>query len=349
MERRLVAILSYDVAGYSRAIAKNETATLEGLRIHRSDVIEPGVKRCGGRVIKFTGDGGLVEFSSVIDAVSFALNMQSGISTLNRNLPEAQQLAYRIGINVGDVVIEEGDVYGDGVNVAVRIESLAEPGEICLDRSVRDQLAGRLDLNFEDLGELTVKNIDRPVHAFKVIRDEKASAVQFTSSTPRRALGQNRWWLASAAAVVIALVGAAGWWHMSFPEFEPVEPAEMAVTLPDKPSIAVLALNDLSTGDDKDYLSDALSEGIITELSRFPELFVIARNSSFHYRDNAVDIREIAQELGVRYILEGSQQKAGDRLRVTVQLIDAVAGNHVWAETYDRDLVDIFEGAGRNC
>lgn len=342
MERRLAAILSYDVVGYSHAIEKDEAATLEGLRIHRSDIIEPAVERCSGRIVKFTGDGGLVEFLSVIDAVSFALHMQSGIPTFNRNLPEGQQLAYRIGINVGDVVVENGDVYGDGVNIAVRIEALAEPGEICVDRSVRDQLAGRLDLSLEDLGEVAVKNIDRPVHAFKVIRDEKANAVPLASATPRKVWSPTRWRLTIAAAVAVVLIGAIGWWQMSRPEFEPVEPAEMSEALPDKPSIAVLALDDLSTGVDKEYLSDALSEGIITALSRFPDLFVIARNSSFYYRDNAVDVREIAKELGVRYILEGSQQKAGDRLRVTVQLIDAVAGNHVWAETYDRELVDIF-------
>ena len=342
MERRLAAILSYDVVGYSRAMGQDEASTLEGLKIHRRDVIEPEVGNFGGRVIKFTGDGALVEFASVVDAVSFALRMQSRVSALNRDLPEGQQLTYRIGINVGDVAVEEGDVYGDGVNVAVRIEALAEPGGICLDRSVRDQLAGRLDLTLEDLGEIEVKNIERPVRAFRVVQDDKAAVILSASPAGRKTQRSSRWGIAAAAAVVAVLAGAAGWWQMSRPDFEPVDPAEMAQTLPDKPSMAVLALDDLSSGDDKGYLSDAIAEGVITELSRFSEFLVIARNSSFRYRDTATDVRTIAKELGVHYIVEGSQRKSGDKLRVTIQLIDALAGNHIWAETYDRDLADLF-------
>ncbi len=345
MERRLAAILSYDVVGYSRAIGQDEASTLEGLKIHRREVIEPGVSQFGGRIVKFTGDGALVEFASVVDAVSFALHMQNGVTASNDDLPEAQRLAYRVGINVGDVVVDDDDVYGDGVNVAVRIEALAEPGEICIDRSVRDQLSGRLDLTFEDLGAVEVKNIERPVNAFRVIRDEKAGAALAASPAPRLAeqpaqRSRLPWFAAVALALVV--VGAAIWWQTSRPEFDPVDPAEMAEALPDKPSMAVLALDDLSTGDDKGYLSDAIAEGIITELSRFSEFLVIARNSSFKYRDTATDVRTIATELGVHYIVEGSQQKSGDKVRVTVQLIDALAGNHIWAETYDRDLADLF-------
>jgi adenylate cyclase len=344
MDRRLTAILSYDAVGYSLAMGKDEAGTLEALKSHRREIVEPKASQHGGRTIKLMGDGALMEFASAVDAVAFAVGMQCAMAERGAALPEEQRLLYRIGINVGDVIIDGDDIYGDGVNVAARLEGLAEPGGICIHQNVRDQLRGKLDLEFDDLGEVAVKNIERPVRAFRVVLNEKATAIAArpvertpTPKTPSR-IGQ------AVVGILLALILVAGvaWWQSGAPEFEPVSPESMAQSLPAKPSIAVLAFDDLSTGDDQGFLSDAIGEGIITELSRFSELFVIARNSSFKYRGAATDVRDIASELGVHYVLEGSQQKSGDRLRVTVQLIDALAGNHIWAETYDRDLADLF-------
>ncbi len=344
MVRRLTAILCYDAVGYSLAMGRDEAGTLEGLKSDRREIIDAKVDQHGGRTIKLLGDGALLEFASAVDAVTFAVGMQCTLANRNAKLPEDQQRIYRVGINVGDVIIDGDDIYGDGVNVASRLETLAEPGGICIHQNVREQLRGKLDIDFDDMGEVEAKNIERPIRAFRVELNEKAAAIAARpierTSKPMR---PTRFWQA-AVGISLALVLVAGvvWWQSRVPEFEPVIPETMAQPLPAKPSIAVLALDDLSAGADADYLSDAIAEGIITDLSRFSSLFVIARNSSFKYREKASDVREIARELGVRYILEGSQQKSDDKLRVTVQLIDAVAGNHVWAETYDGDLADIF-------
>jgi len=344
MARRLTAILCYDAVGYSLAMGRDEARTLEGLKSDRREIIDTKVDQHGGRTIKLMGDGALLEFASTVDAVTFAISMQSTLADRNAKLPEDQHRFYRIGINVGDVVIDGDDIYGDGVNIASRLETLAEPGGICIHQNVRDQLRGKLDIDFDDLGEIEAKNIERPVRAFRVALNEKAAAIAARPiERPSKPNRPTRFWQA-AVGISLALVLVAGvvWWQSRAPEFEPVAPETMAQPFPARPSIAVLALDDLSAGADADYLSDAISEGIITDLSRFSVLFVIARNSSFKYREKARDVREIARELGVRYILEGSQQKSGDKLRVTVQLIDAVAGNHVWTETYDGDLADIF-------
>ena len=345
MARRLTAILYYDAVGYSLAMGRDETRTLEGLKSDRREIIDKKANQHGGRTIKLMGDGALLEFASAVDAVAFAVGVQCTLAGRNAKLPEDQRRFYRVGINVGDVIIDGDDIYGDGVNIASRLETLCEPGGICIHQNVRDQLRGKLKLDFHDLGDVEVKNIERAVRAFRVELNEKAAAIAArpieTTSKPKR---PTRFWQA-AVGISLALVliaGAIFWWQLKTSEFEPVVPETMAQPLPAKPSIAVLALDDLSAGADADYLSDAISEGIITDLSRFSRLFVIARNSSFKYREQARDVREIARELGVRYILEGSQQKSGDKLRVTVQLIDAVAGNHVWAETYDGDLADLF-------
>ncbi len=344
MARRLTAILYYDAVNFSIAMGRDEARTLEGLKSDRREIIDTKVKQHSGRTIKLMGDGALVEFASAVDAVTFAVGMQCTLADRNAKLPEDQRRLYRIGINVGDVIIDGDDIYGDGVNIASRLETLAEPGGICIHQNVRDQLRGKLDIDFNDLGEVEAKNIERPLRAFRVVLNEKAAAI--AARPIERTLKPKRparlWQAAVGISLALVLVAGVVWWQSRAPEFEPVVPETMAQPLPAKPSIAVLALDDLSAGADADYLSDAISEGIITDLSRFSDLFVIARNSSFKYREKAGDVREIARELGVRYILEGSQQKSGDKLRVTVQLIDAVAGNHVWAETYDRDLVDIF-------
>ena len=344
MAHRITAILCYDAVDYSLAMGRDEARTLEGLKSDRRDIIDPKVNQHGGRTIKLLGDGALLEFASAVDAVTFAVGMQCALADRNAKLPEDQHRFYRIGINVGDVIIEGDDIYGNSVNIASRLETLAESGGICIHQNVRDQLRGKLKLDFHDLGDVEAKNIEGPVRAFRVALNEKAAAIAAQpiekTSKPKRPA---RFWQA-VAGISLALVLVAGvvWWQSSAPEFEPVAPETMAQPLPAKPSIAVLAFDDLSAGADSDYLSDAISEGIITDLSRFSGLFVIAGNSSFKYREKATDVREVARELGVRYILEGSQQKSGDNLRVTVQLIDAIAGNHVWAETYDGDFADVF-------
>jgi adenylate cyclase len=344
MARRLAAILAYDVVGYSLAMGRDEASTLEALKSNRSSIIDPQAAQHGGRTIKLMGDGGLLEFASAVDALRFAVVMQRALVERNQGRPDALSLVYRIGINIGDVVVDGDDIYGDGVNIASRLEGLAEPGGISVHQSVREQARGKLDLDFEDLGEVEVKNIEQPVRAFHVILNEKSAALAASSAvTPKAPKRKSRTWLAVTAGLVLLVIsGGALWWQPWATEFAPVKAAEMAQPLPTKPSIAVLALDDLSNGDNQGYLSDAISEGIITELSRFSEFFVIARNSSFKYRDKARDVRDIASELGVHYVLEGSQQKSGERLRITVQLIDALAGNHIWAETYDRDLADLF-------
>lgn len=342
MERRLAAILSIDVAGYARLMGRDEAGTLACLKALRVELIDPQTALFGGRTIKLMGDGALLEFTSAVEAVRFAVAVQCAMKKHNSNAPEDRRIAFRIGINLGDVIADGDDIYGDGVNVAARLEGLAEPGGICIRRNVRNQVRDKLALDFEDMGDVEVKNIERAVRAFRVVVNDKAEALAAAPAS-RPTKPRSWFWPAAAGlALSLSLVAGLAWWQPWMTEFEPVAPETMAQPLPDNPSIAVLPLDDLSSGSDKGYLSDAISEGIITELSRFPELFVIARNSSFHYRDKATDVREIARELGVRYILEGSQQKSGQKLRVTVQLIDAVAGNHVWAQTLDRDLADIF-------
>lgn len=345
MQRRLTVILAIDAVGYSRLMERDEAGTLAALKVHRSALIDPKAGQYGGRTIKLMGDGALMEFASVVDAVRFAVEVQCAMAKRNAGIADGERLDFRIGINAGDVIDEAGDLLGDGVNVAARIESLAPPGGISVHRNVRNQVLGKLDLDFEDLGEVEVKNIERPVPVFNVVLNRKAAELvtpvvvpDVAPAAPRRARPR---WLAGGA-VALALVAGGLWWQAGRPDFEPVTAADMARPLPDRPSIAVLAFSDLSQGTDKGYLSDAISEEVISKLSRLPEFFVIARNSSFFYKDKAADVRDIAADLGVRYVLEGSQQKSGDRLRVTAKLVDAVAGNALWAERYDRDMVDIF-------
>ena len=342
MKRRLAAILAIDVVGYSRLMGRDEEGTLAALKAHRTELIDPKAAQYGGQTIKLMGDGALMEFASVVDAVRFAVEVQCAMRDRNANVAEDQRLDFRIGINIGDVIAEDGDIYGDGVNVAARLEGLAQPGGICIRRNVRNQVRDKLDLDLEDLGEVEVKNIERPIRAFHVILNAKAAALA-TAIVAQPQDKRSHWGrIAAAATLSLAVITGVAWWQPWAPEFEPLTAAEMEQPLPAKPSIAVLAFDDLSQGTDQGYLSDAISEEVITKLSRFSQFFVIARNSSFFYKGKATDVRDIAKELGIRYLLEGSQQKAGDRLRVTVQLIDASAGNHIWAATYDRDLVDIF-------
>jgi adenylate cyclase len=274
--RRLAAILAADVAGYSRLIGADEGVTLERLRTLRRELLDPKIAEYRGRLVKTTGDGLLVEFGSVVDALRCAVEVQREMTGRNASVPPDSCIEFRIGINVGDIVVEDGDIFGDGVNVAARLEALAEPGGICVAARVQEDAAGRLDLSFEDIGEQQLKNITRPVRAYRVI----ASA----GSAPVR--------------------------------------ADAVLALPDKPSIAVLPFANMSGDPEQEYFVDGMVEDITTAIARLPWLFVIARNSSFTYKGKAVDVREVAHELGVRYVLEGSVRKAANRVRITGQLID---------------------------
>jgi TolB-like protein/class 3 adenylate cyclase/cytochrome c-type biogenesis protein CcmH/NrfG len=340
MERKLAAILAADVVGYSRLMEVDEAGTLAALKAHRDELIDPKIAEHKGRIVKLMGDGALVEFASVVDAVACALAIQKGMAGRNEDVPEDRRIALRIGVHLGDVMVEGDDLYGDGVNVAARLEGLAEPGGVCISQQAFDQVETKLDLAYEDLGEQRVKNIARPVRAYRV-RPEGAAPPE--PETAKRRGPSAPQLIGSAAIVVLVVAGLAlAWWQPWRPDVAPAAIERMAFPLPEKPSIAVLPFDNLSAEPEQAYLSDGLSENIITELSRFKEFFVIARNSTFAYKGGAVKVRQVAEELGVRYVVEGSVQTSGDRLRVTAQLIDATSGKHLWAERFDRELRDIF-------
>jgi adenylate cyclase len=301
VERRLAAILAADMVGFSRLMEADETGTLARLKTHRLELIDPAIARNRGRIIKTTGDGLLVEFQSVTDAVQSAIEIQGRMTRRNSDVPASRQIDFRIGINLGDVIIEDGDIFGDGVNVAARLEELAEPGGICVSRAVRDQVADRLEVAFEDLGDQALKNIARPICAFRIVLEETPSAAAGFSGK-----------IATARPIT------------------------------SKPSIAVLPFANMSGDPEQEFFADGLTEDIITELSRFRDLFMISRNSAFVYKGRAVRAKDVAAELNVQYVVEGSVRKAGNRVRASVQLIDAESDRHVWAERYDRELEDIF-------
>jgi len=296
--RRLAAILAADVAGYSRLMGADEEGTHERLKAHLRELVEPKIAEHRGRIVKTTGDGLLAEFASVVDAVRCAAEMQRSMLDREPELPEERRIRFRIGVNLGDVIVEEHDIFGDGVNVAARLEGLAEPGGICVSRMVRDQIRDKLDFAFEDLGEQSVKNIARPLRVYRV--EPAAGAKQAVTPPP-------------------------------------------ALPLPDKPSIAVLPFANMSGDPEQEYFVDGMVEEIITALSRIRWLFVLARNSSFSYKGQSPDVRQVGRELGVRYVLEGSVRKTGNRVRITGQLIDATIGAHLWADRFDGLLEDIFE------
>jgi adenylate cyclase len=298
VQRRLAAILAADVVGYSRLMEADEEDTRARLRSLQSDLIDPQIAADGGRLVKTTGDGILVEFPSAVNAVRNALAIQSAMAEHNANVSDDRRLVFRVGINIGDVIIEGEDIHGDGVNVAARLEGLCEPGEVYISGTVRDHVEGKLTANFHDLGDQTVKNISRPVRVFRVNSQSRDAS--------------------------------------------PVADVAEPLPLPDKPSIAVLPFDNQSGDPEQEYFADGIAEDIITGLSRFHWFFVIARNSSFSFKGSSPDVRTVAHELGVQYVLKGSVRKAGNRVRITAQLIDGTTGSHVWAERYDRDLEDIF-------
>ena len=297
VERRLAAILAADVAGYSRLMGTDEAGTLSRLRAHRRELIDPNIAEHKGRIVKTTGDGMLVEFPSVVEAVSCAAEVQRGMAKRNADIPFEQRIEFRIGIHQGDIIVEDGDIFGDGVNLAARLEGLAEPGGICVSARVRSDATGKVDVVFDDLGDQQVKNIARPVHVFSIR-------------------------LGSGAVSA---------------------PAPPPLALPGKPSIAVLPFQNMSGDAEQEYFADGMVEEIITALSRIRWLFVIARNSTFTYKGQAVDVKRVGRELGVRYVLEGSVRKGGNRVRITAQLIEAETGAHLWADRFDGSLADVFD------
>lgn len=300
VQRRLAVILSADVVGYSRLMEADEQGTLTRLKSLRREVFQPKTKEHGGRIFKTTGDGALVEFASAVGAVRSAIEIQRALAARNADVADGQRLMLRIGISLGDVIIEGGDLYGNGVNVAARMQTLAEPGGICISGNVHEHLGDVLDMAFEDLGNQNVKSFDRPIRCFR-LRPKGGTAEPSTAPQPGT-----------------------------------------SPQIPDKPSIAVLPFQNMSGDREQEYFADGITEDIVTALSRIRWLFVIARNSSFVYKGQAVGVKQVARELGVRYLLEGSVRKIGDRVRITAQLVDAQSGAHHWAERYDRDLADIF-------
>jgi TolB-like protein/class 3 adenylate cyclase len=299
--RRLAAIVAADVAGYSRLMGLDEVGTARTLREHRK-VTDALVAKHGGRLVKTTGDGVLLEFPSVVDAVECAVAMQAVMAQRNEGVPQDRRMLFRIGINLGDILIDGDDILGDGVNVAARLEGIAEPGGICISSSAYEQVRGKVTVEFDDLGEQRLKNIDRPVRIYATKSNGHIGSVVFSHS-------------------------------------EPLKP----LPLPDKPSIAVLPFQNMSGDPEQEYFSDGIVEDIITALSRFKALFVIARNSSFTYKGKPVDVKQVGRELGVRYVLEGSVRKAGARVRITGQLIEAATGSHIWAQKFDGQLEDMFD------
>ncbi|MDH3573436.1 MAG: tetratricopeptide repeat protein [Desulfobacteraceae bacterium] len=338
-KRKLTAILSADVKGYSRLMGEDDEATVRTITAYRK-VIAEVVQKYRGRVVDSPGDNILAEFASVIDAVSSSVEIQEELRIRNAELPEDRKMEFRIGVNLGDVIHEEDRIYGDGVNVAARVESLADPGGICVSGTVFDQVESKLPLGYEFLGEQSVKNIPKPVRIYKALMDPEAvgKVIGEQRVEPRR--GQR------VALVVVTLllliVGGLLIWRTAFPPVQIASVEKMAFPLPDKPSIAVLPFDNMSDDPKQEYFSDGLTEQIISSLSKIPYLFVIARNSTFTYKGKAVKVQKVAEDLGVKYVLEGSVQKTPDRVRITAQLVDTITGHHLWSERYDRELEDIF-------
>jgi adenylate cyclase len=303
VDRRLAAILAADVAAYSRLMGVDEEGTLAALKRYRRELVDPKITEHRGRIVKTTGDGMLVEFVSVVDAVRCAVDIQRGMGERNTGVPQENCVQFRVGINVGDIISDNNDIYGDGVNVAARLEALAEPGGIMVSRNVFDQVRDKLSFGFEDMGEQTIKNIARPIGVHRVSLVESAAPISVIGATAT---------------------------------------AKTEVSTADRPSIAVLPFANMSGDPEQEYFADGISEDLITGLSKLRWFFVIARNSSFIYKGKALDVKRVARELGVRYVLEGSVRKGGTRVRITAQLIDAATNNHIWADRYDGDLTDVF-------
>jgi class 3 adenylate cyclase/TolB-like protein/tetratricopeptide (TPR) repeat protein len=343
VDRRLAAILAADVVGYSRLIERDETGTLERLKEHRKSFIEPLIAEHQGRIVKLMGDGALCEFGSVVDAVQCAVLIQQGMAEREVDTPEDQRIRFRIGINLGDVILEEGDLYGDGVNIAARLEGLAEPGGILISGTAYDQIEGKLPLALNFAGEQRVKNIERSVRTYRIDLAGSPKPLRIAAALSRR---RPTLAIAVAAAVLLGALGASGaWWYWGRSVSAPpaTEAAQPLEPLPaNKVSLAVLPL--ASPGGDarQERLADGIAEDLIAELGRYRNIAVIAKSSSFTYKGKPVDARQVGRELGVRYVLEGSLETDPERVRVAVQLIDTGTGAQIWSERYDRPLGDVF-------
>ena len=341
-KRKLTAVFSADVAGYSRLMGEDEAATVKTLEAYRQ-IMFSLIKQHRGRVIDSPGDNLLAEFASVVDAVQCGVDVQNELKARNADLPENRRMQFRIGINLGDVIEEQDRIYGDGVNIAARLESCAEPGGICVSKTAFDHIETKLPLGYEYLGEKEVKNIAKPVGAYRVLMEPRVTIAGAKEKKPSIPVWRRKGLLAGAAAVLVVIIGLAFWnFYWRAPKIEPASKEKMAFPLPDKPSIAVMPFLNMTADSKQDFFADGLSEGIITALAKVPQLFVIGRDSTFSYKGKAVKAKQMSEELGVQYILEGSVQKAGDKARITAQLIDALKGHHIWAERYDRELKDVF-------
>jgi adenylate cyclase len=335
--RRLAAILAADVAGYSRLMGADEEGTLARLKSHRRELIDPKIREHRGRIVKTTGDGMLVEFASVVDAVRCAVEVQRGMLDREAEIEESRRIRFRVGINLGDIIADDGDIFGDGVNVAARLEGLAEPGGVCISGTVRDHIGDRLPYEFADLGEQIVKNIARAVRAHTlcaaaVAATPSAPVQSAAAATPRRARFHAA--LAGIILVVTSGIGLCVWWL--WPQTAP-SPTTQLASLP-RLSVVVLPFTNLSNDPEQEHFADAVTDSLTTDLTRVPGSFVIARNTASSFKGKAVDVKQIGHDLGVRYVLEGSVGKVGEQFQVNVQLIDADTGAHEWADRFDTDL-----------
>jgi TolB-like protein/class 3 adenylate cyclase len=349
-KRKLAAILSADVEGYSRLMDDDEEATVRTLTSYRNAITDL-VQQFRGRVVDAPGDNLLAEFTSVVDAVNCAVEIQRDLTERNTELAYNRQMLFRIGVNLGDVIEEDGRIYGDGVNIAARVESLAEAGGICISGRAYDQVENKLGLEYENLGEHQVKNIARPIRVYRVLSYPGAAAHRVTTAKEAVRKKWRNLAIFAGGAVIVMATALAGWQYvMRQPETEEAASLEkMKFPLPKKSSIAVLPFDNMSGDPEDDYLADGISEDIIAALSKIDQMFVIARNSTFTYKGKPVKVKQVSEEFGVQYVLEGSIQRSDDRLRVTAQLIDALTGHHLWADRYDRKMTDLFEVKDEIC
>lgn len=339
MERRLSAILAADMVGYSRLMEAEEIGTIERQKIHRRELIDPSFEKFHGRIVKEMGDGVLVEFPSAVEAVQCAVEIQRAMPERESDVPEDRKIIYRIGINLGDIIIEDEDVFGSGVNIASRLEQLAKPGGICISGTTYDHLKAQVEAGYEALGEVHVKNIEQPVRAYRVLigPDQVGTLIE---KTQKPASNRTTFAIALSISLLAMLIG--GWWWAQSPAIEPVNNPKV-LSLPDKPSIAILPFANLSDDMEQEYFADGFTEDLITNLAQSKEIFVTARNSAFTYKNKMVKVQAVAGDLGVRYVLEGSVRRVSSKIRITAQLIDARDGAHVWAKQYDEPIENFFD------
>ena len=339
MTRRLTAILAADVVGYSRLMEADEVGTLAALTAHREHLINPLISQHNGRIVKLMGDGVLVEFDSVVEAVTCALDIQNGMAVANGNVSEDRRIELRIGVHLGDVMVENDDLYGDGVNVAARLEGLADPGGICISQQALDQVETKMDLTYEDRGEQRLKNIARPIHTYCVQPRGHAGRTTTTTRHGTRVIHPLGW---AVMVIVVALGAVVGWWQPWKSHLVPASAPDADSPLDEKSSVVVLPFVNISGDKEQEYFSDGMTVDLITDLSKISQLTVISSTTSAGYKGKKIDIREIGKALNVRYAIEGSVRRVGTHVRINVQLVDTTTGGHLWADRYDGDLNEIF-------